>query len=45
MMIEGALQVMGKAEERQVDKVNLALVHTHGGMMSEHSTLILGRHA
>lgn len=43
MMIEGVLQVMGKAEERQVESANLALVHTHGGMMSEHSTLILGR--
>ena len=43
MIVEGALQTMGIARERQVKDANLVLVHSHGGMMSEHSTLILGR--
>lgn len=42
MLVEGALQVMGRAGDRQV-KANRALVHTYGGMLAEHSTLILGR--
>lgn len=43
MIVEGALQIMGRGGERQVSGTNLALVHSYGGMMSEHSTLILGR--
>ena len=44
MIVEGALQVMGRADGRQV-KAERALVHSYGGMMAEHSTLILGRNA
>ncbi len=43
MLIEGALQVMGIAGERQVNNADVALVHTYGNIMSEHCTLILGR--
>lgn len=43
MIIEGALQVMGLAGERQVGNADVVLVHSYGNMMSEHSTLILGR--
>ena len=45
MVVEGALQVMGRAGERQVAGTSTALVHTHGGMLSEHATLILGDRA
>jgi acetyl-CoA acetyltransferase len=41
MIVEGALQVMRRARGRQVD-ADVALVHSYGGMMAEHSTLILG---
>jgi acetyl-CoA acetyltransferase len=44
MLVEGARQVMGLEPNRQVP-ANTALVHTYGGMMAEHSTLILGREA
>ncbi|WP_137152679.1 thiolase family protein [Devosia sp. FKR38] len=44
MIVEGALQVMGRADGRQVS-ADRALVHSYGGMMAEHSTLILGRSA
>ncbi len=43
MIVEGALQIMGRAGKRQLSKANLTLVHSYGGMVSEHSTLILGR--
>lgn len=43
MIVEGALQVMGLAGQRQVANAELALIHSYGNMMSEHSTLILGR--
>ena len=43
MIVEGARQIMGIAGERQLDKANIGLVHSYGGMMSEHSTLIFGR--
>ncbi len=43
MIVEGSLQVMGRAGDRQVEHAKLALVHSYGGMMCEHSTLILGR--
>lgn len=42
MIVEGANQVMGKATDRQVT-ADTALIHTYGGMMAEHSTLVLGR--
>lgn len=42
MIVEGALQVMGRAGDRQV-KAERAVVHTYGGMLAEHGTLILGR--
>jgi acetyl-CoA acetyltransferase len=43
MVVEGALQTMGSAGDRQVADADVVLVHTYGGMMSEHCTLILGR--
>ena len=45
MIIEAALQLMGKAPGIQLEKAEAGLVHTYGGMMAEHATLILGRHA
>lgn len=44
MLVEGAVQTMNKAGARQV-KANRTLVHTYGGMMAQHCTLILGREA
>ena len=43
MIVEGARQVMGRAGERQLSKADIGLVHSYGGMMAEHSVLILGR--
>lgn len=45
MIVEGARQIMGIAGERQLDKADMGIIHSYGGMMSEHSTLILGRSA
>ena len=42
MLVEGALQTMGRAGERQVE-ADITLVHTYGGMMADHATLLLGR--
>lgn len=42
-VIEGVRQLMGKAGERQVKDAEIALIHGFGGMMSSHTTLILGR--
>lgn len=42
MLVEGALQVMGRADGRQVD-ADIALVHAYGGMMADHCTVLLGR--
>jgi acetyl-CoA acetyltransferase len=42
MLVEGARQVMGQEPARPV-AADTALIHTYGGMMAEHSTLILGR--
>ena len=42
MLVEGALQIMGRAPGRQVD-ADVALVHAYGGMMADHCTLLLGR--
>lgn len=41
MIVEGASQIMGLAGERQLPG-ELCLVHSYGGMMCEHATLILG---
>jgi acetyl-CoA acetyltransferase len=43
MVVEGALQTMGCAGERQIPDADVVLVHTYGGMMAEHCTLILAR--
>ena len=45
VVVEGVRQVMGDAGERQVADVETALVHTYGGMMASHATLLLGRRA
>ena len=43
MIVEAARQVMGIAGgARQLAKARLGVVHCYGGMMSEHSTLVLG---
>ena len=43
MIVEGARQIMGRAGDRQLSKADIGLVHSYGGMMAEHSVLILGR--
>lgn len=43
MVVEGALQTMGLAGERQQANAEVVFVHTYGGMMSEHCSLVLGR--
>ena len=43
MIIEGVLQMMNLAGERQVPNAVTALVHCYGGMQADHSTLILSR--
>jgi acetyl-CoA acetyltransferase len=42
MIVEAALQVMRRAGKRQVPRVRSAFVHAHGGMSSEHASLVLG---
>lgn len=42
MIVEAALQVMGRAGGRQAS-AETCLVHSYGGMMADHSTLIFGR--
>ena len=42
MLVEGALQTMGCAGDRQVE-TDITLVHTYGGMMADQATLLLGR--
>ncbi len=42
MLIEGALQTMDRADARQV-KSDITLVHTYGGMMADHATVLLGK--
>jgi acetyl-CoA acetyltransferase len=44
VVVEGARQAMGRAGQRTVPGAEVVLVHTYGGMMSEHSTLLLGSH-
>jgi len=43
MIVEGARQVMNRAGDHQVEDASTAIVHTFGGMLADHSTLILGR--
>lgn len=43
VLVEGTRQIMGTAGEAQVESAEAVLVHTYGGMMGEHATLILGR--
>lgn len=43
VVVEGVRQVSGNAGEGQVPDVETALVHTYGGMMASHATLLLGR--
>jgi len=42
-VIEAALQIRGDAGPRQVDDADVALVHGNGGIVSAHSTILLGR--
>lgn len=42
MLVEGVLQVMGRAGARQVENARHAIVHTYGGTTVEHATVILG---
>ena len=42
MIVEAALQVRRRAGKRQVPRVRSAFVHAHGGMSSEHASLVLG---
>lgn len=43
MLVEGALQTMGRAGARQQADADTVLVHTYGGLMSEHCAIVLGR--
>jgi acetyl-CoA acetyltransferase len=42
-LTEAIFQLRGQAGERQLNDVELALVHAQGGIMSSHTTLILGQ--
>jgi acetyl-CoA acetyltransferase len=42
-LTESVWQLRHDAGERQVDDAEIALVHAQGGIMSSHTTLILGR--
>ena len=42
-LTESVWQLRHDAGERQVDDADIALVHAQGGIMSSHTTLILGR--
>ena len=42
-LTEAVVQLRHQAGERQVKEAEIALVHAQGGIMSSHSTLILGR--
>src|SRR5450631_3063653 len=42
-LTEAVTQLRGEAGDRQVAKADLALVHAQGGIMSSHSTIVLGR--
>ena len=42
-LTEAVTQLRHAAGDRQVQGTEVALVHAQGGIMSSHSTLILGR--
>ena len=44
-LTETVWQLRGSAGERQVPDAEVALVHGQGGIMSSHTTVILGREA
>lgn len=44
-LTESVWQLRGAAGERQVPDAEVALVHAQGGIMSSHTTIILGREA
>ena len=41
-VVEATTQIRGEAGPRQVDGVEVALVHGNGGIVSAHSTIVLG---
>jgi acetyl-CoA acetyltransferase len=42
-LTEAVRQLRGQAGERQLPRAELGLVHAQGGIMSSHSTIVLGR--
>jgi len=42
-VVEATIQLRGEAGSRQVDNSEVALVHGNGGIVSAHSTVILGK--
>lgn len=42
-IIEATLQLRGAAGERQAEKNDVAIVHGNGGIVSAHSTIVLGK--
>lgn len=44
-VVEATLQLRGNAGKRQVNDAEVALVHGNGGIVSAHSTVVLGKEA
>ncbi len=44
LVVEAVRQLRGEADERQLSKCDIALVHGNGGTLSSQSTAILSRH-
>ncbi len=44
-VVEATLQLRGEAGQRQADKNDVAVVHGNGGIVSAHSTVVLGKEA
>jgi len=44
-VVEATLQLRGEAGKRQVNDAEVALVHGNGGIVSAHSTVLLGKEA
>jgi hypothetical protein len=42
-VVEATLQIRGEAGPRQVKNAEVALVHGNGGIVSAHSTILLGK--